>query len=89
MRSVAPPSLLFSRTPRTHHVSRGASCTWIRGGTAGRVRLATQATFAELLIDCEEDKTLWAVLVRMPREADRQSSSWAPREPGPHGEPAV
>ena len=26
MRSVAPPSLLFSRTPRTHHVSRGASC---------------------------------------------------------------
>jgi hypothetical protein len=28
-------------------------------------------TFAELLIDCEEDRTLWAVLVGMLREADR------------------
>jgi hypothetical protein len=27
--------------------------------------------FAELLIDCEEDRTLRAVLVRMLREADR------------------
>ena len=26
-------------------------------------------TFAELLIDCEEDRTLWAVLVGMLREA--------------------
>jgi hypothetical protein len=28
-------------------------------------------TFAEPLIDCEEDRTLWAVLVGMLREADR------------------
>jgi hypothetical protein len=29
------------------------------------------ATFAELLIDCEEDRTLLAVLVGMLRDADR------------------
>jgi hypothetical protein len=31
--------------------------------------------FAELLIDCEEDRTLRAVLVRMLREADRSGPS--------------
>jgi hypothetical protein len=30
-------------------------------------------TFAELLIDCEEDRTLRAVLLEMLREADRWS----------------
>jgi hypothetical protein len=33
--------------------------------------------FAELLIDCEEDRTLWAVLVGMLRAADRKSSNRA------------
>ena len=31
-------------------------------------------TFAELLIDCEEDRTLRAVLVRMLREIERESN---------------
>jgi hypothetical protein len=31
----------------------------------------TGSGFAELLIDCEEDRTLRAVLVSMLREADR------------------
>jgi len=42
-------------------------------------------TFAELLIDCEEDRTLRAVLVSMLREADRERHG-PHREPAPHGE---
>ena len=33
--------------------------------------LAESRTFAELLIDCEEDRALTAVLVGMLREADQ------------------
>ena len=32
---------------------------------------ARRRTFAELLIDCDEDRTLRSVLVEMLREADR------------------
>jgi hypothetical protein len=49
-------------------------------------------TFAELLIDCEEDRALRAVLVRMllgSRTVDRQTGHWAHREPAPHGESAM
>ena len=79
MRPVAPPSLLFRATPRTHHVSRAASSRGSVAKPLAVVRLATQATFAELLIDCEEGKTLRAVLVGMLREADRDRNDPAVR----------
>jgi hypothetical protein len=49
-------------------------------------------TFGELLIDCEEDRTLMALLVGMLREADRQSKNRAigrNHEPAPPRDPAV
>jgi hypothetical protein len=55
-------------------------------------------TFAEFLLDCEEDRTLRAVLVGMLREADRLRSevgtphiapTFRPRGDGlPHAKPA-
>ena len=44
-------------------------------------------TFAELLINSEEDRVLRAVLVGMLREEER--AHWAHHEPAPHAEPAV
>jgi hypothetical protein len=41
---------------------------------------AESHTFAELLIDCEEDRTLRAVLVRMLRETNQ---TWRREEPSP------
>ena len=47
-------------------------------------------TFAELLLDCEEDRTLRAVLVGMLREAVKvRLDSSAHREPAPHDALAV
>jgi hypothetical protein len=47
-------------------------------------------TFAELLIDCKEDRTLRAVLVVMrERGVKVRCGSWAHRELAPHDEPAV
>ena len=43
-------------------------------------------TFAELLIDCEEDRALRAVLVGMLRESDR--GVWQQWRAAPQGEPA-
>jgi hypothetical protein len=53
--------------------SKGSVLTLRRTGTSRR-------TFAELLIDCEEDRMFRAVLGGMVREADRQR----PIEKRPH-----
>jgi hypothetical protein len=44
---------------------------WCRDGTDICRRERSPEPFAELLIDCEEDRTLRAVLVGMLREHDR------------------
>jgi hypothetical protein len=46
------------------------STTW-PNGSASSGATARAATFAEFLIDCEEDRVLRAVLVGMLRESER------------------
>jgi len=58
-----------------------------RANRIGEFWCHPQSTFAELLIDCEEDRTLRAELVGMLREAHRKHL--AHREPAHRGEPRV
>ena len=70
-RLLAPSSSTSSASPTSIAPSGSAS--------SGAVRRAERSP--ELLIDCEEDRTLRAVLVGMLREAERLSAHNPPRGP--------
>jgi hypothetical protein len=56
----------------SQHPSRAAwASSLIHLAQVDAMRNSKTCTFAELLIDCEEDRVLRAVLVGMLREADR------------------
>ena len=62
---LSPPVYSFAREAASGHSDYSGS------RSIGRLTNDQSRTFAELLIDCEEDRALWAVLVGMLREASR------------------
>jgi hypothetical protein len=74
------PGAVAHRDARLAHRPLDTTATFQPGNRLPMVRVCFGNTFAELLIDCEEDRTLWAVLVGMLRRlADRSRRIGSPR----------